>query len=325
MRRITCSIILVISVLLLFGAAGNVHAQGLTTKPIRIIVPWPAGGSTDVYARIIAQGLTEILGQQVLVDNRPGGASGIMGSEMVTKAPPDGYTLLVTPTHHVINASLYKKLPYHPVNDFTPLCLVGTNPSVILAHPSFPGNTIKELIALAKEKPGQLNICSNAVGGGNHLAAELFKSMAGIDILHIPYNGQAPAMNDLLAGHVALMMTSFGLTASHIKAGKLKALGTTSSKRSEKFPDVPTIGETVPGYEAYSWWGVWGPPKMPKDIVNKLNTAIVKVLNTPAAQKRFSDLDLDLVGNTPEQFAAFQKLELDKWAIVVKKIGLKLD
>lgn len=324
MRRRYCLAVGVFAVLMLVAVPGRIFAQSFPTKPIRIILPFPPGGPTDLYARLVAQGLTESIGQQVLVDNRAG-ASGIMGTEMVAKAPPDGYTLLLMSTHHAINPSLYKELPYDAVKDFTPLTLVAINPNVLVAHPSLPVNTLKELIALAKTKPGVLNYASNSIGGGNHLSAELFKSMAGIDIVHIPYKGQAPAMNDLLAGHVTLMFTSVGLTVPNVKAGKLKALGVTSTKRVANLPDVPTIGETLPGYEANSWFAMWGPAKMPKEIVTRLNTAIVKVLRSPEVKKRFLSLDAEVGGNSPEEFAVYQKAEMAKWAKLVKDIGLHLD
>ena len=299
-------------------------AQNFPTKPIRIVLPFPPGGPTDLYARIVAQGLKEKLGQQSIVDNRPG-ASGTIGTEMVAKAAPDGYTLLFMSTHHAINPYLYKNLPYNTEKDFTPIILVAINPSVLVAHPSLPANTIKELIALAKSKPGQLNYASNSIGGGAHLSTELLKSMAGINIMHIPYKGAAPAMNDLLAGHVPLMMTSVGPAVPHIKAGKLKALGVTSAKRLSNLPDVPTIGETVPGYEANSWFAMWGPGNMPKEIVSTLNKAIASLLHSPEVQKRFASLDAEPGGNSPEEFRAFQEAEMAKWSKVIKEIGLQLE
>ncbi|MBI2316742.1 MAG: tripartite tricarboxylate transporter substrate binding protein [Betaproteobacteria bacterium] len=314
----------IFSALLLAGFAGHALAQKFPAKPIRIIMPFPPGGPTDSYARMVAHGLAQNLGQQVLVDNRTG-ASGIIGSEIVAKSPPDGYTLLFTATHHTINPSLYKSLPYDTERDFTPLTLVATNPNVLAASPSFPANTIAELIALARAKPGQLNYASTSIGGGNHLSAELMKSMAGIDIVHIPYKGQPQAMNDLLGGQVSLMFTSVGLTVPHMKSGKLKALAVTGAKRVANLPDVPTIGETIPGYEANSWFGMWGPARMAKELVAQLNGEIVRVLRSPEVTKRFAALDAEVGGSTPEQFAAFQKSELLKWAKLVKALGLKLD
>lgn len=312
------------SAAILIGVGTNVCAQRFPAKPIRIIMPFPPGGPTDLYARTVARGLAENLGQQVLVDNRTG-ASGIIGTEIVAKAPPDGYTLLFTATHHTINPSLYKSLPYDTEKDFTPLTLVATNPNVLAASISFPANTIAELIALAKAKPGQLNYASTSVGGGNHLSAELLKSMAGIDIMHIPYKGQPQAIADLLGGQVSLMFTSVGLTVPYVKSGKLKALAVTGAKRVANLPDVPTIAETVPGYVANSWFGMWGPAGMAKELVSRLNSEIVKVLQSPNVRKQFAGLDAEVGGNSPEEFAAFQKSEMAKWAKLVKDIGLKLD
>ncbi len=312
------------SALMLAGAAGVCLAQKFPAKPIHIIMPFPPGGPTDFYARFVAHGLAQNFGQQVLVENRVG-ASGIIGSELVAKSAADGYTLLFTATHHTINPSLYKKLPYDTERDFTPLALVATNPNVLAANTSFPANTVAELVALAKAKPGQLNYASTSIGGGNHLSAELLKSMAGIDIVHIPYKGQPQAMADLLGGQVSLMFTSVGLMVPHMKSGKLKALAVTGAKRVANLPDVPTIGETVPGYEAKSWFGMWGPARMPKDIVNRLNAEIVKVLHTPEAGKQFVKLDAEVGSMNADEFAAFQKAEMTKWARVVKQLGLTLD
>jgi tripartite-type tricarboxylate transporter receptor subunit TctC len=325
MRRMSCLLIRMFFALMLVSAVGNAPAEDFPTKPIRIILPSLAGGPTDFYARAVAQGLTENLGQQVLVVNYPG-ASGIIGTDMVAKAPPDGYTLLLTSTHHSVNPSLYKKLPYDTVNDFTPLTLVAMNPNVLVAHPSLSAISVKELIVLAKARPGQLNYASTSgIGGGNHLSAELLKSMAGIDILHIPYKGQSAALNDLVAGHVTLMFTSVGLMVPYIKAGKLKALAVTGAKRLASLPDVPTVAETLPGYEVNSWWGMWSPARTPKNIVNRLNTEIARVLNSPDVKKRFLTLDAEAGGNAPEEFAAFQKSEMDRWARVVKSLGLQLE
>lgn len=324
MKRVARLFAWAVCAAIFIGVGGNVSAQKFPTKPIRIIMPFPPGGPTDLYARTVARGLTENLGQQVLVDNRTG-ASGIIGTEIVAKSSPDGYTLLFTATHHTINPSLYKSLPYDTEKDFTPLTLVATNPNVLAASISFPANTIAELIALAKAKPGQLNYASTSVGGGNHLSAELLKAMAGIDIVHIPYKGQPQAISDLLGGQVSLMFTSVGLTVPYVKAGKLKALAVTGAKRVANLPDVPTIAETVPGYEANSWFGMWGPGGMAKELVTRLNGEIVKVLHSPSVRKQFAGLEAEVGGNSPEAFAAFQKSEMAKWAKLVKDIGLKLD
>jgi len=291
--------IITITAAMLFGSAGGASAQPFPTKPIRIIVPFPAGGTTDVFARMISQKLSENLKQQVLVDNRAG-ASGMIGTEMVVKAPPDGYTLMITATHHAINPSLYKKLPYDTLKDLVAITLVATSPNVLVAHPTFPPNTIQELIALARAKPGQLNFASTGIGGANHLSGELFKSMAGIDIVHIPYKGAAPAMNDLLAGHVSLMFDTIGIELPYVKAGKLKALAVTTAKRTTIAPDIPTIAESgLPGYEAVSWFGMYGPAGMPKEIFTRINTEVAKVLHSPDIQKRFIDTVQKRSGTAP--------------------------
>lgn len=304
--------------------AAGAPVEGFPTRSIRMITPFTPGGPTDFFARTIAQKLTDSLGKQVVVDNRAG-ASGIIGTELVAKAPPDGHTLLFMATHHAINPSLYKKLPYDSVKDFTPITLACSSPSIWVAHPSFPPNTMGELIALAKSRPGKVSFATSAVGGGNHLAGELFKSMARIDILHIPYKGQAQPMNDLLAGQVPLMVTSGGFTLQHIKAGKLKALGVTSPRRLATMPEVPAIAETLPGYAANSWWGIWGPAELPKEILARLNTEIVKILHSTEVRKKFADMDAEASGNSPEEFASYQKSEMEKWAKLLKEIKLQVE
>ncbi len=322
-RRLFLTVLAFSTSVLLVGQAA--FAQSFPTKPIRIIVPFPAGGATDIFTRLISQKLTENLGQTILVDNR-GGASGIIGTEMVVKAPPDGYTWMITATHHAINPSLYKKLPYDTVRDLVALTLVATSPNIVLAHPSLPVNNIKELIALAKAKPGELNFASTGIGGSNHLSGEMFKSMAGIDMVHIPYKGAAPAMNDLLGGQVTLMFDTPAAGLPHIRAGKLKALAVTSAKRTPLCPDIPTVAESgLPGYEALSWFGMYGPAKTPKEIVTRVNAEVVKILHMPEIKKRFADLAAEPVGNSPEEFAAFLKSEMAKWAKVVKECGAHLD
>jgi tripartite-type tricarboxylate transporter receptor subunit TctC len=326
MRKMSNCIIRAIAALgLVVGAIGSVPAQDYPARPIRIVVPFTPGGPTDAFARVVAQGLTGAFGKPVIVDNKPG-ASGILGTDIVAKAPPDGYTLLLIASGHAVSPSLYRKLPYDTQNDFTPVTLVAISPNVVVSHPSLPANSIKELIALAKASPGRLNYASTAgIGGASHLSAELLKSMAGIDIVHIPYKGNAPALNDLLAGRVTFMITGVGPMLQHIKAGKLKALAVTSPQRLAVLPDVPTVDETLPGYLANSWWGILGPARMPKDVVDRLNAEIAKVLNSPDAKQRFLALDAEVGGNSPQAFGAFLKAEMDKWDKVVKSLGLQLD
>jgi len=324
MRRAFRLVLLTITAAAIVSGTNLTFGQSFPTKPIRIIVPFPAGGTTDIFARYIAPKLSENLGQQVIIDNRAG-ASGMIGTEMLVKAPPDGYTLMITATHHVANPSLYKKLPYDTAKDITNITLVATAPNALLAHPSFPPNTIKELIALAKRKPGELNFASTGIGGNNHLSGELLKSMAGIDMLHIPYKGAAPALNDLLGGQVSMMFDALGAALPHFKAGKLKILGVTTLKRSPVVPEIPAISETVPGYEASSWFGMYGPAGMSKEILHRINNEVAKVLNSPDVKKRFAAFPAETGGNSPEEFDAYVKAEIIKWGMVIKKIGLTLD
>ncbi len=305
-------------------AAGSVFAQGFPTKPIRIIVPYVPGGPTDVFARIVAQKLSENLGQQVIVDNR-GGGNAIIGTEMVAKASSDGYTLLFNSTGPIVTPTLYKSLPFDVEKDFVPITLAVTSPNILAAHPSFPANTVKELIAMAKAKPDQLNCAISTLGSTNHLALELFKSMAGIKMETISYKGAAPALNALLGGHVPLMFNTIGLMVPHIKAGKLKILAVTSPKRTDIFPEVPAISETLPGFEAASWFAVWGPAGMPKEIATRLNSEIAKALHSPDVKKRCKDLYAEPIGNSLEEFVRLEKSERAKWTKVIKDIGLLLD
>jgi len=325
MRKILRLTVLAFFVLMVISiAAGSVFAQGFPTKPIRIIVPFVPGGPTDVFARIVAQKLSENLGQQIIIDNR-GGGNAVIGTEIVAQAPPDGYTLLFNAPGPIATPDLYKSLPFDVEKDFVPITLAVTSPNILAAHPSFPANTISELIALAKAKPGQLNCAISTIGGSNHLALELFKSMAGIKMETISYKGAAPALNALLAGHVPIMFNTIGLMVPHIKAGKLKALGVTSLKRTDIFPEVPAFSEFLPGFEAASWFAVWGPAGMPKEIVTRLNNEIVKALHSPEVKKRCKDLYAEAIGNSPEEFASYVKSERTKWAKVIKDFGIRLD
>lgn len=308
---------------LLPGAAA---AQAFPNKPIRIVVPFPPGGATDILARAVAQDLQRTFGQSALVENRPG-AGGNLGADYVAKSPGDGYTLLMgTVGTHGINVSLYSKMPYDAVKDFAPITLVALVPNVLVVHPSVPVRTVKELIDLAKKDPGKLNYASSGNGTSIHLSGELFKTMAGVNMLHIPYKGSSPAVADLLGGQVNLMFDNLPSSLQHIKAGKLRAIAVTSSKRSPALPDLPIIAEAgLPGYEASSWFGMVAPAATPRDVVAKLHDAIVKGLATPETSERLSSQGAEKVGNTPEQFAAFIRAEIDKWGKVVKAAGAKLD
>ena len=307
--------------------SGAAYAQpAYPNKPIRLVVPFSAGGPTDVLARAIGQKLSDSLGQPIIVESRPG-AGGNVASDYVAKAPPDGYTLILgTVGTHAINASLYSKLPFDTVQDFTPIALVASATIVMVAHPSVPAKTVKELLALAKSKPHQLNFASPGSGTPQHLAGELFKTVADVEMVHVPYKGAAPALTDLLGGQVSLGFVSLPAALPYIKAEKLSALGVTASKRSAVAPEVPTIAESgLPGYEVENWYGVLAPPRTPKEIVNKLNTEIIKLLHTQDIKERLGNQGFEILQSTPEQFAAFIKMELVKWAKVVKLSGAKAD
>ena len=302
------------------------HAQNYPNKTVRMIVPFPAGGATDIVARLVAQKLGDAVGQQVIVDNR-GGAAGTIGSDLAAKSPPDGYTILIgTSSTHAIAQSLYAKLPYDSVKDFTPVVGIATATIVLSAHPSVPAKTVKELIALAKTRPDALSFASSGSGGVSHLVGEMFKAQAGVQMLHIPYKGDAPALADLVGGQVSL---EFGTALSflpYIQSGRLKALAVTSLKRSQVMPDVPTVAESgLKGFEALQWFGVFAPAGTRAEVVTRLNTEIVKILHTADMRERLAKLASEVMADTPEQFAAFQKAEIAKWARVVKDSGARID
>jgi tripartite-type tricarboxylate transporter receptor subunit TctC len=301
-------------------------AQTYPTKPIRLVVPFPPGGATDILARDVAQKLTEAWGQSVIVDNRPG-AGGNIGSELVAKSAPDGYTLeMGTVGTHAINASLYAKMPYDHVKDFVPVILVAGVPNVLVVTPSLPANSVAELIAYAKANPGKLNFASSGNGTSIHLSGELFKVMAGVQITHIPYKGSAPALQDLLAGQVQLMFDNLPPSLPQIKAGKLRALAVTSLARAPALPDVPTLAESgLPGFEASSWFGILAPAGTPAPIVAKINAEVAKWLSTPEAKEKLLKQGANPAGGTPEDFAKHIAAETAKWAKVVKDSGAKID
>jgi tripartite-type tricarboxylate transporter receptor subunit TctC len=302
------------------------HAQPYPSQPIKMIVPFTAGGTTDILARTIGQKLSESLHQPVIVENRPG-AGGNIGADAVAKAKPDGYTILMgTIGTQAINTSLYSKMPYDSARDFAPVTLVAIVPNVLMVHPSVPAKNVKELIALAKAKPGQLNFASSSTGGSPHLSGEMFKQMTGVDIVHVPYKGSAPAITDLLGGQVTLMFDNLPSGLPQVKAGKLRALGVTSARRSPAAPDIPTIAESgVPGYEVDSWFGILAPAGTPAEIVNKLNAEIVRILKLPDVNERLAEQGAQPVGDTPQHFAEHIRKETAKWAKVVKASGAKAD
>ncbi len=298
-------------------------AQTYPAHQIRWISPWPPGGSNDIFSRAIAQKFTESMGQPVVVDNKPG-AAGTLGSDLAAKAPGDGYTIVMgsSPTH-AIAPSMYPQLPYDPVRDFIPVTLVAVVPNVLVVHPSLPVKNVKELIEYAKANPGKLNFASAGNGSSQHLSGELFKSLAGVDIVHVPYKGTAPALNDLLAGQVQMSFDNITTLLPHIQSGKLRALGVTPAKRSSALPDVPTIAEAgVPGYEASVWFGVLVPAGTPAPIVAKLHQETMKALDSPDLKSRMTGFGAEVYGLGPADFQAFLKQDIVKWTKVVKTAGI---
>ena len=303
----------------------GVRAQAYPAKAIRIVVPFPAGGTSDILSRAVGQKLAEAWKQPVIVDNRPGAGANI-GAAIVVKSPADGYTLLRASTIHTINPSLYRSLSYDPVRDFTPITLIATTSQVLAVHPSLPVRTVKELIAYAKKRPGEINYSSAGNGSQPHLTAELFKSRTGIDIVHVPYKGAPPAMNDLLAGHVALSFATSPSAVPHVKAGKLRALAVSTATRISALPDVPTLDEAgVPGFEASGANGLVGPAGMPAPVVEKLNATVVRIVKEPAMQKFLREQGAEPFTTTPAQYAAYIKSEVAKWAKAVKDSGARVD
>jgi tripartite-type tricarboxylate transporter receptor subunit TctC len=330
LRRVmrTCAFIArrTATALMLMFAVSGAMAQAYPTKPVRMIVPFPAGGATDIVGRLIAQKLAEGWGQQVIVDNR-GGAGGTIGSDVAAKSPPDGYTMLLgTSSTHAVAPSLYSKLPYDPVRDFSPVTLVATATILLAVHPSVPAQNVRELIALAKRQPNALSFASSGNGGISHLIGEQFKSTAGIQMLHVPYKGDTPALVDLVGGQVHLMFGTAVSFLPYVSAGRLRALAVTNPKRSPIVPNVPTIAESgLPGFEALQWFGVFVPAGTPRDIVSRLHADIVKSLKLSDVRERLVGLGAEVVGNAPDQFAAFQKADSVKWAKIVKESGAKVD
>lgn len=303
------------------GAATSAWPQG-TQASVRILVGAPAGGTTDTMARTLATELGRALNRTVVVENRAG-AGGNIAAEAVAKAPPDGNTLLMSFTSHAINASLYPALPFDPERDFTPLTMVSTSPALLVAHPSLPANNLKELIALAKSRPGKLNFAIGALGSSVHLAGEAFKMMSGTYIVNIPYKGTAPAIQDVLAGQVELMFANVGNAQAHVRAGKLKVLGVTSTTRLPAYPDTPAIGEVLPGYQSTAWFGLFGPGRMAPELARRLSDAARQAVASPEVKRRIEFEGATPVGNTPDEFARFVREEIARWAKVVKYSGAK--
>lgn len=314
-----------VATLLLTLIAGAAAAQDYPNRAIRMIVTFPPGGGADIVARAIAPSLIEQLGQQVVIDNRPGG-SGIIGLELAAKSPPDGHTLVVGITGTLaINPSLFPKLPYDPIRDFAPVSLVAVGPNILVVHPSVPVRSVQELIAFAKQRPGKLSYASSGTGGAPHLAGELFKYMAGVDIVHIPYKGAAPATTDVLGGHVPMMFAGMGAAMPHIESGKLRPMGVAGPRRSSRLPAVPAIAEFLPGYSAETWFGVLAPRGTVPAIVGRLNTAIKTAASRRDVKEQLQSGGYEVLLNTPAEFADYIALEVKKWAKVIKSAGIKAD
>jgi len=306
----------------LLAAAGVASAQAFPSKPIRLLVGAPAGGTTDTLARSIAAEMTRTLGQAVVVENRAG-AGGNIAAEAIAKSPPDGYNLLVSFTSHTINASLYQSLPFDPLLDFTPISMIATVPSLLVGNPAVPASDLKALLALARAKPGKLNFAIGALGSSLHMASDLLKMQAGVFIVNIPYRGTAPALTDVIAGQVELMFISTVTGMQQVKAGKLRAYGVTSAKRLPAFADIPAISEVVPGFESNAWFGVFGPARLPPELVRILNDAVAKAVHSPDMKKRLELEGAVPVGNSSTDFTAFVREDLRRWAPVVKYSGAK--
>ena len=305
------------------GLVGCAWAQGQgLSAPVRILVGAPAGGSTDTMARAVAQAMGQQLGRTVVVENRPG-AGGNLAAEAVARAAPDGQTLLMSFTSHAINASLYPRLPFDPLKDFSPLTMVSTSPSVLVAHPSLQAHNVAQLVTLAKAKPGQLNFAIGALGSSLHLAGEAFKLKAGVYIVNIPYRGTAPAVQDELAGQVEMMFAAVGNVQHHIRAGKLKALGVTSLQRLPALPEVPAIADTLPGFESSAWFGLFGPAKMSPELLRTWSDAARAAVQSPEVRRRIEAEGATAVGNSPAEFARFVAADIARWREVVKFSGAK--
>ncbi len=314
-----------VGVLTALCAATQAHSQQYPVKPIRYIVPFPPAGATDILARWVGEKLSQVFGQQVIIENRPGAAGGL-GTEFVTKAPPDGYTILMATAAQSISETLYTKQPFSFARDLAPVALVGRVPNVMEVHPSVPARTVKEFIALAKARPGQLNFASSGSGTTLHMSGELFKLMTGTDILHVPYKGSAQALTDLMSGQVSVMWDNLPASMPHLKGGRLRAIAITTSTRYPGLPDLPTVAESgVPGYEASAWFGVMAPAATPRDVIARLNTEINRAVNLPDMRDRFAQQGATASPGTPEEFGTWIRSEIAKWGKVVKASGARVD
>jgi tripartite-type tricarboxylate transporter receptor subunit TctC len=306
--------------------AGGAVAQTYPTKAIRVVVPFPVGGFSDIFARVLGGKFNESWGQPVIIDNRPG-AGGNIGSDLVAKSPPDGYTLVMgTVGTHAINASLFSKMPYDPLRDFTPVAFVVEAEGLLVLHPSIPGRNAKEVIALARSRPGELTYGSAGAGTTGHLAGEIFKTMSKVNIVHVPYKGNVPALTDLLAGQTSMVFATLPTVLPHVKAGKLRGVGVLGGSRSTALPDIATLAESgLPGFDVNNWTGMLAPAGTPAAVVSKLNAEVVRVMRLPEIQSRLAGEGLRFMATTPAEFAGFVKAEFTKWAPVVKASGAKAD
>jgi tripartite-type tricarboxylate transporter receptor subunit TctC len=318
--RVTAATLIAVGMVV---AAASAHSQSYPSRPLRIVVPSSAGSGADFSARLIAQPLSERLGQQLVVENRAGAAT-MIGTELVAKSPPDGYTLLLGVGTLATSPSMYKKVPYDAQRDLAPITQLASVPNVLVVHPSLPANSVKELVALAKARPGEIAFASSGTGTNPHLSMELLLFMTGTKMLHVPYKGPVPGLIDLLAGRVSAMATSTAAAFPHVRSGRLRVLGVTTATRVSVMPDVPTIAEAgVPGYEAVQWWGLLVPAGTPGDIINRLHREAVQVLTTRDIRERFAREGMEVVAGTPLEFAAYIRAETEKWARIVKSAGIQ--
>jgi tripartite-type tricarboxylate transporter receptor subunit TctC len=309
--------------LLAVASCTNAAAQAYPSKPVRWIVPYPPGGSTDIIVRTLGRKLTEAWGVQIIIDNRPG-ASGMIGTDIVAKSAPDGYTVASVASSHVLHPSLYRLVPFNSINDFTQVALLVRSPNLMCVHPSLPVRTLQELVALARARPGTIAYGVGGLGSSNHLGGEMFKSLAKINIIPIPYKGSAPAAMDAIGGQIPMLIQTITSAGPYVKGGKLRALAVTSQKRFAGFADVPTVAESgYPGFDSFEWWGLLAPAGLPKDVLAKLNTDVDRVMNLADVQARFAEIGTSYIGGTPEQAGAFYRAEMAKWSKVAQAAGLK--
>jgi len=313
------------TLLLAMSAAASVQGQGYPLKPIRVIVPFAPGGANDITIRTLNVRLPALLGQSLIIDNRPG-AGGNIGAELTAKAPPDGYTLLIANNSLIMNASLYRKLPYDPFRDFVPISMAATSPNMVVAHPALPVRTIKELVALAKSKPGEISFASPGAGTSSHLAGALFAARTGSNIQHVPYKGAGPLIVDQIGGHVMLSFTAPIVSKPHIDSGKLRALAVTSEKRWTAMPDVPSVAESgYPGFDVYVWVAFFAPAGTPRPIIDRVAGDVAKALESREVKERFASASIETSSSTPDALASFLKKDFELWDKVIKSQGIKLD